>query len=32
VRPTGREVIYAGDRLIMLGTKKDLTGASELIR
>jgi voltage-gated potassium channel len=32
VRPTGKEIIYPGDRLIMLGSKKDLTGASELIR
>ena len=32
VRPTGREIIYPGDRLIILGAKRDLTGASELIR
>lgn len=32
VRPTGKEVIYAGDRLIILGAKKDLTNASALIR
>jgi voltage-gated potassium channel len=32
VRPTGREVIYPGDRLIILGSKHDLTAASELIR
>lgn len=32
VRPTGKEVIYAGDRLIILGSKKDLTNASSLIR
>lgn len=32
VRPTGKEVIYPGDRLIVLGSKKDLTAASELIR
>jgi voltage-gated potassium channel len=32
VRPTGKEVIYPGDRLIMLGSKSDLTRASELIR
>ncbi|MDF2461397.1 MAG: TrkA-N protein [Candidatus Saccharibacteria bacterium] len=32
VRPTGREIIYPGDRLIMLGSKSDLTQASELIR
>lgn len=32
VRPTGREVIYPGDRLIILGAKRDLTNASELIR
>jgi voltage-gated potassium channel len=32
VRPTGKEVIYPGDRLIILGAKPDLTAASELIR
>ncbi len=32
VRPTGKEVIYPGDRLIILGAKRDLTSASELIR
>lgn len=32
VRPTGHEVIYPGDRLIILGAKHDLTAASELIR
>ena len=32
VRPTGKEVIYKGDRLIILGSKHDLTVASELIR
>lgn len=32
VRPTGRERIYPGDRLIILGSKHDLTAASELIR
>jgi voltage-gated potassium channel len=32
VRPTGREIIYPGDRLIVLGAKRDLTSASELIR
>ena len=32
VRPTGKEIIYAGDRLIILGSKPDLTNASELIR
>lgn len=32
VRPTGKEIIYAGDRLIILGSKPDLTSASELIR
>lgn len=32
VRPTGREIIYPGDRLILLGAKRDLTSASELIR
>jgi voltage-gated potassium channel len=32
VRPSGKEIIYAGDRLIILGAKHDLTVASELIR
>ncbi len=32
VRPTGNEVIYAGDRLVILGAKRDLTQASALIR
>ncbi len=32
VRPTGREVIYPGDRLIVLGSKTDLTKASDLVR
>jgi voltage-gated potassium channel len=32
VRPSGKEVIYPGDRLIILGAKHDLTSASELIR
>jgi len=32
VRPTGKEIIYPGDRLIILGSKHDLTSASELIR
>ncbi|HSX15066.1 MAG TPA: TrkA family potassium uptake protein [Candidatus Saccharimonadales bacterium] len=32
VRPSGSEVIYPGDRLILLGAKKDLTEASALIR
>jgi K+/H+ antiporter YhaU regulatory subunit KhtT len=32
VRPSGKEIIYAGDRLIILGAKKDLTQASDLIR
>ena len=32
VRPTGKEIIYPGDRLIILGAKRDLTSASELIR
>ncbi len=32
VRPTGREVVYPGDRLIIMGTKHDLTNASALIR
>ncbi len=32
VRPTGKEIIYPGDRLIILGSKRDLTSASALIR
>lgn len=32
VRPTGNEVIYPGDRLIILGAKADLNKASALIR
>lgn len=32
VRPSGKELIYPGDRLIILGSKRDLTAASELIR
>jgi len=32
VRPTGKEMIYPGDRLIVMGSKADLTKASELIR
>ncbi|HSX02547.1 MAG TPA: TrkA family potassium uptake protein [Candidatus Saccharimonadia bacterium] len=32
VRPTGKEMIYPGDRLIILGSKRDLTDASALIR
>jgi voltage-gated potassium channel len=32
VRPTGNEVIYPGDRLIVLGAKHDLTKASDLVR
>jgi voltage-gated potassium channel len=32
VRPDGNEVVYPGDRLIVLGAKKDLTEASALIR
>ena len=32
VRPTGNEVIYPGDRLIVLGAKNDLTKASDLVR
>jgi voltage-gated potassium channel len=32
VHPTGQEMIYPGDRLIILGAKHDLTKASELIR
>ncbi|HUC87418.1 MAG TPA: TrkA family potassium uptake protein [Candidatus Saccharimonadales bacterium] len=32
VRPSGNEVIYAGDRLIVLGAKPDLTKASDLVR
>lgn len=32
VRPSGNEIIYAGDRLIVLGAKPDLTKASDLVR
>ncbi len=32
VRPTGHEMIYPGDRLIVLGAKPDLTKASELVQ
>ena len=32
VRPTGKEIIYPGDRLIILGSKPDLTQASAMIR
>ncbi len=32
VRPTGSEVIYPGDRLIILGAKRDLTKAAAQIR
>lgn len=32
VRPTGNEVIYPGDRLIILGGKHELTKASALVR
>lgn len=32
IRPTGKEVIYPGDRLIILGNKQDLNAASALIR
>lgn len=32
VNPTGKEVVYPGDRLIILGAKKDLNEASALIR
>lgn len=32
VRPTGHEMIYPGDRLIVLGAKPDLTKASDLVR
>jgi voltage-gated potassium channel len=32
VRPTGKEIIYPGDRLIILGSKSDLTAASAMIR
>ncbi len=32
VRPNGNEIIYAGDRLVILGAKRDLTQASALIR
>lgn len=31
IRPTGNEVIYPGDRLFVLGSKKDLNSASELV-
>lgn len=32
VSPSGKEVVYPGDRLIILGAKKDLNEASALIR
>jgi voltage-gated potassium channel len=32
VRPNGSEIIYPGDRLVILGAKRDLTHASALIR
>lgn len=32
VRPSGNEVVYPGDRLIVLGAKADLTKASALVR
>ncbi|MFI5240228.1 MAG: potassium channel family protein [Candidatus Saccharimonadia bacterium] len=32
IEPNGHETIYAGDRLIVLGARKDLTEASSLIR
>ena len=32
VRPSGNEVIYPGDRLIVLGAKPDLTKASNLVQ
>jgi len=32
VRPSGNEVIYPGDRLIVLGAKTDLTKASNLVQ
>lgn len=32
VRPSGQEIIYPGDRLIIMGAKRDLTNASALIR
>lgn len=32
VNPSGKEVVYPGDRLIILGAKKDLNEASALIR
>lgn len=32
VRPTGKEIIYPGDRLIILGAKRDLTDASAIIK
>lgn len=31
VRPSGNEVVYPGDRLIVLGAKTDLTKASQLV-
>ncbi len=32
VSPGGKEVVYPGDRLIILGAKEDLNEASALIR
>jgi voltage-gated potassium channel len=32
IKPSGSEVIYPGDRLILLGAKQDLTAASSLVR
>jgi voltage-gated potassium channel len=32
VRPSGQEVIYPGDRLIVLGARADLTKASDLVQ
>ena len=32
IRPDGTEIIYPGDRLIILGAKQDLTDAAALIR
>lgn len=32
VKPTGKEVIYPGDKLIVLGTKQDLEEAAQLLK
>ena len=32
IRPDGSELIYPGDRLLILGAKQDLTAAGNLIR